>query len=51
VLFKIHFWGWEIVYKRVGGDLPESGALYNFLAASDTNFKIQSSEFTKINNI
>ena len=48
VLFKIHFYGWEYIYQRVGGSLPPSSPLYQWLAPSDTKFKIQYAEFSKI---
>ena len=48
VLFKIHFWGWEMVYRRVGNDSPPSNPLYKYIASSDTKFKIQYAEFNKI---
>ena len=48
VLFKIHFWGWEVVYRNISGDIPPSNNLYRYFAPSDTKFKIQYAEFNKI---
>lgn len=43
VLFKLHFWGWELVTRSAKG-----AEIYNWLEASDTKFKIQYAEFKKI---